>query len=408
MNGTTPGPSMRRWIVAIHGSRDYYSSARYLHAAGRLERLYTDLWFPPSIAGPLSRVAPSIKNRWHAELADADVRADIVGVIRSRLKGRQGRYERWLVDGSNLAKRAASSLKGVDASGLGLFGYTGATLEMMTLARERGIPGVHAQVDPGPAWYRRREEALAEWPGAESAIEAPDRRYLARIEAELDAAPRVLVNSQHSADSLIEQGVDGDKIVVVPLATREAIMPIPRQHRRDRPFRVLFVGSVTVAKGFPYFGQAAEMVGSAAEFVAAGSMRLEQDFLARHGWPVTYTGHLSRDALGALMSDSDVLVFPTLSDGFGLVQLEAMAAGLPVIATEHCGDVVQDGVSGFRIPTRNSEAIATAVMALRDDPERLAQMSAAATGRVADFAPGVIGPQFLAALEAPICGERRI
>lgn len=401
MTGVAPGSSLRRWIVAIQGSRDYYSSARYLHTAGRLERLYTDLWFPPSIARPLSRVMPAVTGRWHAELADADVRADARGALLSRLKKGQSRYERWIDEGSHLAGRVARGLKGVDAAALGVLGYTGSSLEMMTAARERGMPGVHAQVDPGPIWYRRRDDELARWPGAEAASEALDPRYLARLEAELDAASRVLVNSRHAADSLVEQGVDRDKIFIVPLATREAVRPVPRAPRGDRPFRVLFVGSVTVAKGFPYFGQAARLVGAAAEFVAAGSMVLQPEFLALHDWPVTCTGHLSRDALAALMAESDVLVFPTLSDGFGLVQLEAMAAGLPVIATEHCGDVVEDGVSGFRIPARNAEAIANAVMALRDDPDRLAAMSIAAVRRMADFAPTVIGPQFIAALDAP-------
>ena len=45
--------------------------------------------------------------------------------------------------------------------------------------------------------------------------------------------------------------------------------------------------------------------------------------------------------------EADVFLFPTLSDGFGLTQLEAQAWRLPVIASRFCGDVVQDGVNGL-------------------------------------------------------------
>lgn len=406
MTPTSASQSDRRWLVAIHGARDYYSGARYLHSAGRLERLYTDLWIPPTSANLLGRLAPSTEGRWHPELAKADVRSDNIRSILQRLRKRGTRYEGWLIDGSRVASRTVRGMIGQDTHELGLFGYTGGTLEMMDFARREGIPGVHAQVDPGIAWYQCRDEALAEWPGAEDASEAPDPRYLDRIRAELDSASCIIVNSKHSAASLISQGVDGSKITIVPLATRAAAahVSLDRSDRRDRPFRVLFVGSVTIAKGYPYFGEAAKLVGSAAEFVAAGSMVLRQEFLAQHHWPVRSTGHLSRSMLADLMANSDVLVFPTLSDGFGLVQLEAMAAGLPVIATRFCGDVVEDGVSGFLIPARDAQAIASAVMTLRDDPVRYAEMSAAAIRRVADFAPDVVAPQFIAALDAARSG----
>jgi glycosyltransferase involved in cell wall biosynthesis len=59
------------------------------------------------------------------------------------------------------------------------------------------------------------------------------------------------------------------------------------------------------------------------------------------------------------MRDSDVLVFPSLFEGFGLVILEAMSQGVPVITTPNTGgvDVIQEGVDGFIVPIRSAEAI---------------------------------------------------
>jgi glycosyltransferase involved in cell wall biosynthesis len=87
------------------------------------------------------------------------------------------------------------------------------------------------------------------------------------------------------------------------------------------------------------------------------------------------------------MARADVLVFPTLSDGFGLVQLEAMSAGLPVIATPACGEVVQDGINGRIVPLRDASAIVMALRELRADPSKYEQFSQAACERVRNFAP---------------------
>jgi glycosyltransferase involved in cell wall biosynthesis len=79
-----------------------------------------------------------------------------------------------------------------------------------------------------------------------------------------------------------------------------------------------------------------------------------------------------------LFRDADVFVLPTISDGFALTQLEAMSFGLPVITTPHCGNVVTEGVDGFIVPARSSDALARAILTLEQDRDRLRQMSAAA------------------------------
>jgi glycosyltransferase involved in cell wall biosynthesis len=66
---------------------------------------------------------------------------------------------------------------------------------------------------------------------------------------------------------------------------------------------------------------------------------------------------------------------PTLSDGFAITQLEAMAHGLPVIATPRCGEVVIPGQNGLLVPPADGEALAEAIATFVRDRERLEAMA---------------------------------
>ena len=89
----------------------------------------------------------------------------------------------------------------------------------------------------------------------------------------------------------------------------------------------------------------------------------------------------------AEMAAHDVFVFPSLFEGFGLVLLEAMAMGLPIITTAHTAgpDLITDGVEGFIVPIRSSSGIAEKLELLRSDPDRRLAMSESARARAAEF-----------------------
>jgi len=94
---------------------------------------------------------------------------------------------------------------------------------------------------------------------------------------------------------------------------------------------------------------------------------------------------MPRSAVAGVYAEADVFVSPTLSDGFALTQLEAMAHDLPVIAALACGEVVEPGVSGFRTPSRDVPAVVAALKECEQDRLRLAAMFAAARLRAAQF-----------------------
>jgi glycosyltransferase involved in cell wall biosynthesis len=89
---------------------------------------------------------------------------------------------------------------------------------------------------------------------------------------------------------------------------------------------------------------------------------------------VCFLGPVDRQMAALLYLESDVFIFPTLSDGFGLTQLEALGHGLPVIASTRCGHVVEDCVTGFLLSEVTPEEISEKIIHLVRHPQLLATL----------------------------------
>jgi len=90
---------------------------------------------------------------------------------------------------------------------------------------------------------------------------------------------------------------------------------------------------------------------------------------------VCFTGSLPYQEVARYYRQCDVLVFPSLSDGFGSVQVEAMNYGLPVIASTSCARVAEHEKSGLLVPPADPRAIADALQQLADDRDLLERLS---------------------------------
>jgi glycosyltransferase involved in cell wall biosynthesis len=93
---------------------------------------------------------------------------------------------------------------------------------------------------------------------------------------------------------------------------------------------------------------------------------------------------VARDELYKHYSQASVLVLPSIEEGLALVQAQAMACGIPVIATENTGaaDLFTDGVEGFIVPIRDPRAIREKILTLYENPAMREQMGEAALARV--------------------------
>lgn len=171
----------------------------------------------------------------------------------------------------------------------------------------------------------------------------------------------VLAASEYVKRGLVELGIAPERIAVVPYGLDANFIG---EEPQPVPGRLLFVGTIDAHKGMAYYAEAARMLqaeGFKAEFRTIGPFSapdVPSDPVFRG---LDYVGQVPRSEVKREFAHADVFVFPTLTDGFGMVLLEALFAGLPIISTPNCGDVVRDGFNGLVVPAHNAEALASAI-----------------------------------------------
>jgi len=117
---------------------------------------------------------------------------------------------------------------------------------------------------------------------------------------------------------------------------------------------------------------------------------------------VVFAGYHGLDSLPSMYAAADVFVFPTLGDTFGLVVSEAMAFGLPVIATTAAGEIagrVVKGINGFLVPPADSGALLERMRVLARDTELRHRMGKASLDKVADQTPNLWAEAFESAID---------
>jgi glycosyltransferase involved in cell wall biosynthesis len=266
------------------------------------------------------------------------------------------------------------------------FGFNTNCLEALELLRQRGVFSLVDQVDPGLA---EEEIVLAEverWPGWATFPGRMPESYWDRLKAEWELADIILVNSTWSGNALVKQGVPREKLIVVPLSIDLNHAQPPRIVRAQGPLKVLWLGSIILRKGIPYLIEAARrLANQSIEFLLAGPLGISPEAVRTFPPNVKLLGRVTRDQLSQIYRQAHLFVLPTISDGFAITQLEAMAHGLPVIATPNCGQVVTDGIDGFVVPARDSLALADAIARLNYNRPLLSAMSVKAPKTVQKY-----------------------
>jgi len=383
------------WLCAQLGAREHYAVPRALNQSDKLEALFTDAWVNPGSAwGALNH---NLRTRFHPDLAAASVTSWNASLLAFELTARTKKQSGWpLIMKRNRwfqqrVVNALSSLPIKTSSSPVLFAYSYAALEMLRFARKKGWRTVLGQIDPGPVEERLVGKLHQQNAGTTSQWAPAPEEYWRLWREECALADHIVVNSEWSRAALIEEGMTGEKITVIPLAFDQPAeaagfkRSYPTAFTKERPLRVLFLGQVNLRKGMAEVMEAMRRLqDSPIEFWIVGPAQMEIPRDLRNHPRARWTGAVPRDDAANYYRQADVFLFPTHSDGFGLTQLEAQAWKLPIIASRFCGEVVEDGRNGWLLPEVSVEAIST----------RLAECARRSELLVAAAAESAVAPQF--------------
>jgi glycosyltransferase involved in cell wall biosynthesis len=387
------------------GNANVRHAALGLHRAGLIEEFWTCINYRGD--NPLSRLLPG---GVRAQLARRSFPDELQSCLRAHPWREAARLFSHRARLGHLAKHETGILS-VDAvyrslddrvarrlrrgNFTGVYAYEDGAAHSFREARRRGLKTFYDL--PIGYWRAARELLLEEAelkPAWASTLIGNDDSpaKTARKDEELALADRVYVASSYTLKTLSSAPGFSAPVEVIPYGAPLRPASAPRRAERDGagPLRVIFVGSLGQRKGLSYLFDACRSLGPAVELTIIGTLPLQpcaalETELKRPG--VRWIPSCPHAEVLAEMAAHDVFVFPSLFEGFGLVLLEAMAMGLPVIATSHTAapDLIDDGQEGYLVPIRSSEAIAEKLDLLRRDPALINALGSRAATRAAAF-----------------------
>lgn len=286
----------------------------------------------------------------------------------------------WDWQEKSLAEEAARLMQSGEFSGY--LGLEHAALEALLAAKRLGVRTCLVFTSPHHTFRKKWVEDLAKKHGIPISAEEQEllRRGVERDrrrDKEMDVADLIRTNSSLVSKTLVEGGADPKKVVSVPLgADIEGIKPL-RPRKKGDPIRFIVSGPVSLRKG-AYFALQAwkknRLKGATLHFY--GSMQMDLGSGSLGGDGVYFYGNRSREEVRQAYRNADVLIFPTLCDGFGMVVPEAMVEGCAVITTKNAGaaDWIEEGKNGWVVKAGSSVALADAMQKALDAGTALENM----------------------------------
>jgi len=364
----SPAPmkvQLPRVVLSSFGRFHMFRTAHELARRASLEAMYTaDLTAPP------------------AELAAATHHFAPLLTILEKVAGRGRRLAKLAKTMWDMFDRwVAQALAGSSAE---LFqGYSLFCHESLTVARQRGMVTVVERAGSHILSQLEELRREAELPGLEAALrDSPYFQSATRMVEEYAAADCILTCSEYARRSFLAQGVEPHRVAAVPLGTNYA--PTKRSLSDPAGFRVLCVGGDFYIKGIYYLLQAWRLAGlKGATLALRTSVPPAFAGLVRE-LGVEILPPLDSKGLAEEYAQASVFCLPSIDDAFGMVVLEAMAFGVPVVLSSHVGavDLIEPGQEGLVFEARNIEQLAGCLTDLYRDGARRRWMGENARERV--------------------------
>lgn len=373
-----------------------YALGAAVQALGYAGRYHTSLYYKEARWRPRLAVLPAglrqraerqLRRRLHPGLdADRVVSHDLLeglrlaagrlglggeGLLRWRNCAADGRMARWVrrdppaaVIGHDTAARL--SLEAARAVGsLGILNQVighravGEPLLLAELARRPEFASEGLRADPAMNEYCRRE-ALA--------------------------AGHCLAPSDYVRDTLVAVGVPAERISVLPYGVDVERFRPRAGPRPPGALRLLFIGQISPRKGIAYLLEAvASLPPGLVETTLIGPLATPRAALDPFAGRFRHLPAVPHHEIHRHFAAADLFVYPSLHEGSALAIYEALASGLPVLATANAGSVVEEGRQGFLVPVGSVAPLAERIRELAEDEALRGRLAAAARERALEF-----------------------
>lgn len=392
-------------ILSHSGKQHSYQVAKTLHGLGLLTRFYTSSYLTPAwLQHQVTRTGNTYWSRRFIEglpgdLVDANWRFELKEIFLRTLQGkspavqkavyaRDVNFDRYVASQLLTLHPAPQTLnptpytlhptpyQPIDLTSKDLFwGFQGSCHASLQAANQVGMTSICELATAHVVAAKRilGEEALLhpEWADSIDNLVFP-ASYEKRLVEEPHLAHKAVAASAFTKSTLLEVGIADENIIYLPLGFDSNHVPY-REKTADqyesRPLKLLYSGTVTQRKGIKYLLEAIRQLNTTdVELHIIGGIQGSGEALKQYDGLFHYHPPVSQQEMFNAYADYDALVLPTIFEGFGLVIVEAMAAGLPVITTPHSigPELITDDENGYIIPIRDVEAIRKAISTLRE------------------------------------------
>ena len=276
--------------------------------------------------------------------------------------------------------KTSAKKAGTDA----VYAYEDGALHSFTAAKQVGLTCFYDL----PIGYWRAASRLLKaeqerWPEYAATLTGlrNSTEKLERKDEELKLADKIYVASSFTALTLKDFPGELCEVEVIPYGFPPVIKDRVYADAANRPLKLLFVGGLSQRKGIADLFAAVKNIGAGVELTVVGRKTSAEcpaldAALKEHNWIPS----LPHEEILKLMQVNDVLVFPSLFEGFGLVITEAMSQGTPVITTDRTAgpDLITHGLNGWIVEAGSTKALQKQIESLLKQPELIAAAGKAA------------------------------
>jgi glycosyltransferase involved in cell wall biosynthesis len=336
----------QQFVTAFNGARDYYEIPLALHEMGLLRSHISDFYCPDFLA-TFARVPNKIKNRHREGLPSRGIHIDLRAAVKQHVFSVKAHHDPYFAVDRSLSLTAAKVARRTESH---LFLHSRYAYWAFRALPDR--KRLMYQYHPHSASVREvleRDYSLhpeVRWSFENEQDSQPLNRQRTERIQEWQMADGIVCASSFTKLSLVKQGCRADIIKVVPYGIFSDSSLTVRRIQDRRVCRFIFVGQGVQRKGIHHLLKAWKIAAMKDAELIVVARRLDpgvRPLLDEAN--IKYYASVSDQMLESLYQNASIFVMPSLVEGFGLVYLEALAAGL------HCIGTVNTGLPDLHLPT---------------------------------------------------------